>query len=81
MRMKGGVRDNPDGNGFIAIVHMWDNVECRGEPKEWRFPEVFPTEEEAMRYYKTSIRPRLEEMMAKVAKGRAGAEVFHKKLE
>lgn len=79
--MKGGLRDNPGGDGFIAIVHMWDNVECRGEPKEWRCSEVFPTEEEAMRYYKTSIRPRLEELMAEVAKGRSITEVIHTKLD
>ena len=58
--MKGGIRSNPTGDGFIAIVHKWDNVECRGEPAEWRHPQVFATEEEAMQYYKTRIRPALE---------------------
>lgn len=79
--MKGGIRANDTGDGFIAIVHIWDNVECRGEPEEWRYPEVFATEEEAMQYYKTSIRPGLEELMAKMAKERSTTEVLHRKLE
>ena len=64
MRMKGGVLFDPQVNGFIAIVHQWDNPDCRGEPQEWRYPEVFPTEEAALQYYRTSIRPALKQMMA-----------------
>jgi hypothetical protein len=81
MRMKGGIRSNPTGKGFIAIVHIWDNIDCRGEPEEWRSPEVFSTEEEAMQYYKTSIRPELERMMAKVANEKPGITSVHRKLE
>src|SRR5947207_1574796 len=62
VRMKGGIRSNPTGTGFIAIVHQWDNVECRGEPAEWRHPQIFSTEEEAMGFYKAAIRPGLEQL-------------------
>lgn len=48
--MRGGIRSNPDGPGYFAIVHIWDNVEGRGTPDEWRFGEVFATEEEAMHF-------------------------------
>ena len=78
---EGGVRSNPTGSGFVAIVHVWDNIECRGEPEEWRSPEVFSTEEEAMQYYKTSIRPALERMMAKMAKEKPGITSIHRRLE
>ena len=81
IRMKGGVRFDPTVNGFIAIVHIWDNAYCHGEPDEWRSPEVFSTEDAAMQYYKTSIRPALERMMAKMAKGQAGGKFIHRKLE
>ena len=80
MRMKGGIRSNPAGDGFIAIVHIWDNIDCRGEPEEWRSPEVFATEEEAMQYYKTSIRPELERMM-KMASEKSGIRSIYRKLE
>jgi hypothetical protein len=78
--MKGGVRANPAGDGFIAIVHTWDNIECRGEPNEWRSPEVFPTEEAAMQYYKTSIRPALEQLMVEASK-MPRTKAIHRKLE
>ena len=81
MRMKGGIRSNPTGDGFIAIVHIWDNVECRGEPEEWRSTEVFATEEEAMQYYKTGIRPELRRMMAKMANEKPGTKFVHRELE
>jgi len=81
MRMKGGVRFDPAVNGFVAIVHIWDNVYCRGEPEEWRYPEVFPTEDAAMQYYKTSIRPALEQMMAETANEQSGRRFIHRKLE
>lgn len=81
IRMKGGIRSNPTGDGYIAIVHVWDNIECRGEPEEWRSSEVFATEEEAMRYYKANIRPGLERMMAEMASERPGGKFIHRKLE
>ncbi len=81
IRMKGGVRFDPTVNGFVAIVHTWDNMHCHGEPEEWRSPEVFSTEEAAMQYYKTSIRPSLERMMAKIAKGQSSKTFIHRKLE
>jgi len=81
IRMKGGVRNNPDGGGFIAIVHRWDNVECRGEPVEWRAEKVFATEDEAMEYYKTYIRPGLEKMMAEFKQKDPGMKTMHRRLE
>jgi len=81
IRMKGGIRFDPAVNGFVAIVHTWDNVHCRGEPEEWRSLEVFSKEEAAMQYYKTSIRPSLERMMAEMAKGHADGTFIHRKLE
>src|SRR5438552_16128252 len=81
VRMKGGIRSNPTGDGFIAIIHKWDNVECRGEPAEWRHPQVFPTEEGAMQYYKTSIRPALERFTTELATQTSGAKAFLRRLE
>ncbi|TEU17721.1 MAG: hypothetical protein E3J21_07710 [Anaerolineales bacterium] len=81
IRMKGGVLFDPTVNGFVAIVHIWDNVHCHGTPEEWRSPEVFSTEEAAMQYYKTSIRPSLERMMAETANGQPGRTFIHRKLE
>lgn len=51
----------------VVIVHPWDNVACRGDPEEWRHPEVFLTEDAAMQYYKTNIRPALRQMMTETA--------------
>lgn len=81
IRMKGGVLFDPQANGFIVIVHQWDNPDCRGEPDEWRYPEVFPTEEAAMQYYKTSIRPALKQMMAETAGKLPGSGFIHRELE
>jgi hypothetical protein len=81
LRMKGGVFFDPTVNGFIAIVHIWDNVHCHGAPEEWRSPEVLSTEEAAMQYYKISIRPSLERMMAEMADGQSGRTFIHRKLE
>jgi hypothetical protein len=81
MRMKGGVRFDPAVNGFVAIVHIWDNVYAVGEPEEWRAPQVFATEEAAMEYYKTSIRPALERLMADMAREKSGGKIVRRKLE
>ena len=72
IRMKGGVRYDPLVNGFVAIVHTWDNILCTGEPQEWRSSEVFPTEEAAMQYYMANIRPTLEQMATQMAKSGKG---------
>jgi hypothetical protein len=81
IRMKGGVSFDPEANGFVAIVHKWDNVHCLGEPEEWRYPKVFPTEEAAMEYYKTSIRPSLEQFMAEMSNQHPDQTFIHRKLE
>jgi hypothetical protein len=77
IRMKGGVRYDPAVKGYVAIVHSWDNALGLGEAQEWRSPQVFPTEDSAMEYYKTSIRPALEQMASQVAK----QNIIHRKLE
>jgi len=72
--MKGGVRYDDDSKGYLVIVHIWDNIHARGEPDEWRAEEIFPTEDAAMRYYKTTIRPELERMQV-------GGAMRHRRLE
>lgn len=81
IRMKGGVRYDEDVRGFVAIVHTWDNVYCNGEPTEWRAQDVFPTEDEAMRYYKSYIRPNLQKMMSELKDEKSNSNIFHRKLE
>ncbi|MDZ7290773.1 MAG: SEC-C metal-binding domain-containing protein [candidate division KSB1 bacterium] len=81
MRVKGGIRYDPEAGGFVVIVHIWDNVECRGEPQEWRYPKVYDDEDEALRYYKTHIGPGLIQVMQKnVEKSKTGVFI-HRKLE
>ena len=80
IRMKGGVRFDPDVQGFFVIVHIWDNAACLGDAKEWRFPQVFPTEDDAMQYYKLNIRPGLEQMKREMT-GKPGVFNQHRKLE
>jgi hypothetical protein len=81
VRVKGGVASNPAGAGYFAIIHAWDNVDCKGEPQEWRTPMTFPTEEKAMAYYKTTLRPALVEFMEHLSSGQAGIAVKRKQLE
>lgn len=81
MRMKGGIRSNPEGPGYVVIVHVWDNVECRGAPEEWRFGAVFETEDEAMAYYLRTIRPELERMNAELTANESGRRVLRRRLE
>ncbi len=81
IRMKGGIGYDPVAHGYVAIVHSWDNEECRGEPEEWRDPKVFTSEDEAMHYYKSTIRPSLEKLMNQFKKSRHGISGFHRKLE
>ena len=49
--MKGGVIFNEELNAFIPIVHSWDNVDCIGDPQEWRSQETFSNEDDAMNYH------------------------------
>jgi hypothetical protein len=81
LRMKGGVRYDPEAGGFVVIVHTWDNAECRGEPQEYRYEEVFAREEEALRYYKTKIGPKLIRFMEQNAAKSKTATFIHRKLE
>jgi hypothetical protein len=81
IRMKGGVRFDDELNGYIAIVHTWENVTCDGAPTEWCSPKVFPTEEEAMRYYKSYIRPELQRMMSKIQNELSEGTFIHRELE
>src|ERR1051326_8177566 len=62
IRMKGGVSFDPAANAYRAIVHSWDNGEGIGEPREWQSVQTFASEDAAMTFYKTSIRPGLERL-------------------
>jgi hypothetical protein len=81
LRMKGGIRSNPTASGFIVIVHTWDNIACQGEPEEWRAPNVFPTEDTALQYYKAYIRPSLQRLMAEIQKEQNGTHFIQRELE
>lgn len=81
IRMKGGIRYDPMTRKYLVIVHIWDNVECRGEPEEWNYPQAFQTEDEAMAYYKTAIGPALKRRLEKSVEGKKDAAFYHRKLE
>ena len=81
IRMKGGVSFNPDANAYRAIVHSWANAECIGEPKEWQSAETFASEDAAMSFYKTSIRPGLERLMAEASRKVNEGTFMHRRLE
>ena len=81
LRMKGGVRSNLTGSGFMVIVHTWDNISCEGEPEEWCAPDIFPTEDAALQYYKTYIRPSLQRLMLEIQKEQNGTQCIYRELE
>jgi hypothetical protein len=81
IRMKGGTSFDPVLNAYRAIVHTWDNVECLGEPKEWASHEVFDTEDQAMAFYKSNIRPGLEKLMREATQDHKGATMSLHRLE
>ena len=81
IRMKGGVMLAPESQGYVAVIHSWNNAECRGEPTEWRDPKIFKTEDAAMHYYKNTIRPLLEELMTDVKKDLKDVSAFRQYLE
>ena len=81
IRMKGGVTFDPESDGYIAIVHSWNNAECGGTPQEWRDPDIFQTEDEAMNHYKKDIRPKIEELMNKLLSKNLLASVSQNKIE
>ena len=66
IRMKGGVCFDEDLNAFFPIVHVWQNVYCVGDAEEWRASKGFRTEEQAMNYYKTYIRPELQRLTSEI---------------
>lgn len=79
--MKGGIMFDPGSQGYVAVIHSWDNAECRGEPREWRGQKVFTSEDAAMHHYKAVIRPSLEGLMNQFKKDHQGVLGFHRKLE
>ena len=81
IRMKGGVSFDPIANAYRAIVHSWDSAECIGEPHEWRTVETFETEDAAMTFYKSSIRPQLERLMAEASRKVKDGIFRHRRLE
>ncbi len=81
IRMKGGVSFDPATNAYRAIVHSWDNAECIGEPQEWQSADTFTSEDAAMTFYKTSIRPGLERLMAEASRKVRDGAFVHRRLE
>ena len=79
--MKGGVSFDAAVNAYRAIVHSWDNAECIGEPQEWQSAETFASEDGAMSFYKTSIRPELERLMAEASRKVKEGTFMHRRLE
>ncbi len=78
--MKGGVSFDPVVDAYRAVVHTWDNRDCIGDPKEWLSGETFPTDDEAMVFYKKNIRPELEGLMRQ-AHEQEGVSVARRRLE
>ena len=81
IRMKGGVSFDPVANAYRAIVHSWDNAECIGEPQEWQTAETFESEDAAMTFYKSSIRPQLERLMVEASRQVKDGTFMHRRLE
>ena len=81
IRMKGGTSFDPILNAYRAIVHIWDNVGCTGEPNEWVSNEVFDTAGQAMGFYKSSIRPGLEKLMRDATRDHKDAITSIRRLE
>jgi hypothetical protein len=79
--MKGGASFDPAANAYRAIVHLWDNAECIGAPQEWHSAETFASEDAAMTFYKTRIRPGLERLMAEASRKVKNGTFMHRRLE
>jgi len=79
--MKGGVAFDPVASADRAIVHSWENAECIGDPKEWQTTETFESENAAMTFYKTNIRPGLERLMAEASRKVKDGAFLHRRLE
>ena len=79
--MKGGVAFDPQDEVYRAVVHSWDNAECEGAPSEWLSAETFGSEDEAMSFYKRSIRPKLERLMKEASRQDRRIETSITRLE
>jgi hypothetical protein len=75
--MKGGVAFHEELDGFVAIIHSWDNVDCFGEPTEWRSERVFSSEDKAMRHYRKKVRPLLKKALRKAKRDGIHVEKRH----
>ena len=81
IRMKGGVAYDPEDDVYRAVVHSWDNTECDGDPSEWLSAESYRSEDEAMSFYKRTIRPKLERLMREASRQDNRIETFVTRLE
>lgn len=81
IRMQGGIVFDTDTKAFRAVVHSWNNSECFGKQQEWLSTEIFPTDDEAMNFYKTKLRPGLERLMAEASRKSTEIVVTHCRLE
>jgi hypothetical protein len=66
---------------YRAVVHSWDNADCVGEPAEWMSDEIFDSEDTAMSFYKTRIRPKLERLMKEASRQDKRIETSVTRLE
>ena len=78
IRMKGGVAFDPAAKAYRAIVHSWDNAECSGEAQEWQSAETFESEDAAMAFFETSIRPGLERLMMEASRQVKDSSFMHR---
>jgi hypothetical protein len=81
IRMKGGVSFDPVASAYRAIVHSWDNADCIGEPQEWQAADTFESENAAMAFYKSRIRPVIERLMAEASRKVKSGTFIHRRLD
>ena len=66
-RLKGGIAHCDDGL-WHAIVHIWPEGDTTKEPVAYTGNESFEDEEEAMKYYRETVRPMLYKIMTDTSK-------------
>jgi hypothetical protein len=71
IRTKGGVI-RIDGK-YYAMVDIWGNAECEGDPKRIVWKKAFASEAEALRYYISAIRPHVMAINQQLAEDIGGS--------
>lgn len=82
-RLRGGTRYVAEEGKFVCVISLWNTPEGLGEPdSEWYTDERFDTEEEAMRHYKSVVRPMMMDIQATLGvTAPPGTQLWHQKLE